>query len=509
MEIRLVSNVWNIKKKREEKAAITLSNTKENAIDIENITTTIYKALIMMDNTDENLDSNCGFYFESAINLNTLIEEIPLEIEQGQYEQYLVNRIVKLVEHGDELASKNKKHSDISKQRNTGTYLNQYKCEGLFSISIDIVNKYAKLYQDIISKKLDGFENLTVDQLLLSEKDYKVILDLDEPIHVFSFLTGFFNQLLCETIMVDATYNTNQLKYELYALMTIVDRTGFPLSYCFIEAKKENELKEVKIILSDKDFTQISSGMAIWKNAEIQLCKWHVRRAIEQKLSSQYNGSSPHYNSAIAHQQFFLEATLRKEILEHSDIRFHRHMLIPTADKEFITTSKEIWLRATNEIFQYCYRHNLFHPTTDVLCYVIIDRMLPKLLHRYNLFVNGRILPSWRKDFKAEWKKLANRQEIWKIHFFIKFNEIISTYEAQQTVWELIKNNLPSISTNFAIESLMIDYEEIEDNLGLEECDSNTSDEETTNNKANELKIILEKVIIVCNIHNLFLIYQI
>ncbi|CAG8489125.1 3496_t:CDS:1, partial [Gigaspora rosea] len=37
---------------------------------------------------------------------------------------------------------------------------------------------------------------------------------------------------------------------------------------------RENGLKKVKIILSDKDFTQISSGMAIWKNAEIQLCKW-------------------------------------------------------------------------------------------------------------------------------------------------------------------------------------------------------------------------------------------
>src|SRR6185437_8488553 len=164
-----------------------------------------------------------------------------------------------------------------------------------------------------------------------------------------------------ETIMVDATYNTNQLKYELYAVMAIIDGTGFPISYCFIESGKgrdiraaitswfkfiyENGLKEVKTILSDKDFAQISSGMAIWKNVEIQLCKWHLRHAIEQKLSSKFSNISSNYNAITAHQQcsiinptwqptqstnlgskkVFLEASLRKEILEYIDTHFHRH----------------------------------------------------------------------------------------------------------------------------------------------------------------------------------------
>ncbi|CAG8811588.1 9595_t:CDS:1, partial [Racocetra persica] len=44
---------------------------------------------------------NCKFYFEQAINLSKLIDEIPLEIEQDQHEQYLANKIVKLVEQGD------------------------------------------------------------------------------------------------------------------------------------------------------------------------------------------------------------------------------------------------------------------------------------------------------------------------------------------------------------------------------------------------------------------------
>ncbi|CAG8724265.1 8712_t:CDS:2, partial [Cetraspora pellucida] len=45
-------------RKREEKAAIILSNAKENAIDLENITSTIYEALVNMDNINENLENN-------------------------------------------------------------------------------------------------------------------------------------------------------------------------------------------------------------------------------------------------------------------------------------------------------------------------------------------------------------------------------------------------------------------------------------------------------------------
>ncbi|CAG8536668.1 8339_t:CDS:2 [Dentiscutata erythropus] len=66
-------------------------------------------------------------------------------------------------------------------------------------------------------------------------------------------------------------------------------------------------------------------------------------------------------------------------------------------------------------------------------------------------------------------------------------------YEAQQTVWEIIKDNLSSISTEFTIKDPVIDYEEAEDNLNLDEYNSNTNDEEITDTKAIELKTILEK----------------
>ncbi|CAG8830568.1 23060_t:CDS:2, partial [Racocetra persica] len=131
------------------------------------------------------------------------------------------------------LVSRYKKHNNISKQRNTGTYLTRYECEGLLSIFIDLINQYAniklnykqlhqrpqfigvteqvkqyihehlilrasKLYQEIITKKLDRRHDDQYEsvKLFLSEKDYKIILNLDKPMHVFSFLTGFFNKLL-------------------------------------------------------------------------------------------------------------------------------------------------------------------------------------------------------------------------------------------------------------------------------------------------------------------------
>ncbi|CAG8539768.1 8060_t:CDS:1, partial [Scutellospora calospora] len=55
-------------------------------IDIENITDTVYNNLVNVDDIDKNLESIYGFYFKMTINLDTLINEVPLEIEQDQYE---------------------------------------------------------------------------------------------------------------------------------------------------------------------------------------------------------------------------------------------------------------------------------------------------------------------------------------------------------------------------------------------------------------------------------------
>jgi len=122
-------------------------------------------------------------------------------------------------------------------------------------------------------------------------------------------------------------------------------------------------------------------------------------------------------------------------------------MLIPTAEKEFVNSSKEIWLRAVREIFSYCYKKNLLHvwvyfwhewyrwdrwnlwalsassevsvirmtmsieshwhmlkrdylykfnqPRIDLVCHILTEKLLPVQLHQFQLLLHERILPSW------------------------------------------------------------------------------------------------------------------
>ncbi|CAG8818238.1 18995_t:CDS:2, partial [Dentiscutata erythropus] len=122
-------------------------------------------------------------------------------------------------------------------------------------------------------------------------------------------------------------------------------------------------------------------------------------------------------------------------------------------------------------------------------------------MHHYNLLVTERIQPSWRKDFANEWKKFANREIKNSNKYFTNHanwvqhnNKYPFLYEAQQTIWQTIKNDLPNALANPEIEHC--DYEKAEMNLidlSMDEYDSNASDVEVTNNKAIELKEILAK----------------
>ncbi|CAG8479548.1 13547_t:CDS:2, partial [Racocetra persica] len=150
--------------------AVILLDTEEIVTDIENITDTIYKAIVNVDDIDENLES-VRFYFKIKVNLDTLINEIPLEIEQDQREHYIANKISKLVEQGDgyDYVYHTKtdnctiiklSHKQLHQQpKFTGVteQVKQYIREHL-------ILKASEIHRGIISKRLEGFENLTVDQ---------------------------------------------------------------------------------------------------------------------------------------------------------------------------------------------------------------------------------------------------------------------------------------------------------------------------------------------------------
>ena len=41
-----------------------------------------------------------------------------------------------------------------------------------------------------------------------------------------------------------------------------------------------------KFFLTDKDFAQINATRFTWPNAKVQLCRWHIKKAITTRLSS-------------------------------------------------------------------------------------------------------------------------------------------------------------------------------------------------------------------------------
>jgi hypothetical protein len=91
-------------------------------------------------------------------------------------------------------------------------------------------------------------------------------------------------------IVVDATYKTNVLGYELYAIIGQFDGAGFAMAYLFVEGNKKHdgacteiltlffkelydlEMRNIQFFLTDKDFAQISAAQQIWLYAKVQIC---------------------------------------------------------------------------------------------------------------------------------------------------------------------------------------------------------------------------------------------
>ena len=90
--------------------------------------------------------------------------------------------------------------------------------------------------------------------------------------------------------------------------------TGFHLAYLFLEngkcgegirtavvqdflTKLRGEGINPKFLLSDKDFAQINAACFTWENIKIQLCKWHVKRAVVTRLESNKAPRNSSFNS--------------------------------------------------------------------------------------------------------------------------------------------------------------------------------------------------------------------
>jgi hypothetical protein len=171
------------------------------------------------------------------------------------------------------------------------------------------------------------------------------------------------------TLNISNIDNTNNLGFELYVIQAEVDGTGFPLAYLFLEnngkcgdgirteiiTKFVLQLKEKgldpEFILTDKDWAQINACHSTWPKAKIQLCRWHINRAITTRLQSDKMVTQDTYNGYMAHQLFsfidpkfiqplmiprntkFCPKELRKPCWNLMDIHLHQHILIPNKMK--------------------------------------------------------------------------------------------------------------------------------------------------------------------------------
>ncbi|CAB4444165.1 unnamed protein product [Rhizophagus irregularis] len=226
-------------------------------------------------------------------------------------------------------------------------------------------------------------------KILLEESNLEIIVNsLDSSLPALGFLTTLFDRLIYnkfDAIVIDATYGTNNLSWELYAIMGVIDGTGFPLSYLLIsagknrniteiltywmQALKERNLRYFPFILTDKDFSEINASKTVWPEAHLQLCMWHVQRAIKQRLASNKKGVYYSYNPRIAHEEcslidpnwgivnnsnstIFCPLDLRKTVIKLVENHSSRHMLLPKSDGTFIIDANEIWKECISEMFQ-------------------------------------------------------------------------------------------------------------------------------------------------------------
>ncbi|CAG8581378.1 8237_t:CDS:2 [Dentiscutata erythropus] len=113
---------------------------------------------------------------------------------------------------------------------------------------------------------------------------------------------------------VEATDDNESNKYIAYQVIDFISKADeyTYVYHTYIDKQQETEPRlpqfeyEASILITikqshnNKDFVQITSAQIIWPQARIQLCYWHMFRAIKKKLAS--NGITyPIYNTKETH----------------------------------------------------------------------------------------------------------------------------------------------------------------------------------------------------------------
>ena len=106
---------------------------------------------------------------------------------------------------------------------------------------------------------------------------------------------------MTQSVLTNTTwiYNANLSNLELYSIMGEYNNTGFPLTYCLLSTAEALEIGKWKKALNawvsilcdkygiipvfthtDKDMAEISMLHDVWILVNIQLCWWHLQKAV-------------------------------------------------------------------------------------------------------------------------------------------------------------------------------------------------------------------------------------
>ena len=136
--------------------------------------------------------------------------------------------------------------------------------------------------------------------------------------------------------------------------------------------------------LTDKDWAQINTARQTWPTTKIQLCYWHLRRAVKKRLADSSVNTNI-YDAEYANREVnfidvnfhpfprdqstgirssqncdvcFCPRELRETILEIISYHFHLHPLLPNDNNQYLTEN-EIWLLSVREMYGFCVTNDL------------------------------------------------------------------------------------------------------------------------------------------------------
>ncbi|GES92516.1 hypothetical protein GLOIN_2v1488634 [Rhizophagus clarus] len=131
-------------------------------------------------------------------------------------------------------------------------------------------------------------DQLKSSLLLLEENNKEIIMqDIIGDVKYIAFTTSFFNKLIYnQEIFIDATYKTNTLKFELYAIIGQIDGSCIPvLSYASDNYRKDG-IEEA----CHNDFASVNTSIDALQNGLIQC--YTINRRIQPVETGQQSVSN-------------------------------------------------------------------------------------------------------------------------------------------------------------------------------------------------------------------------